>query len=225
VPKSYLNDVASKTGNVYKLNDYAELSSVVIDMQSKICKGLDPCDFAGCTHTCHTVNQESFCTCPLDLMLDVDFKSCVAFGSSIGANMCMVQNGGCDQKCVYDAPGYHCECNTGYRVDNNYRTCHDIDECVINNGGCEDKCVNYPGGHFCLCSNWQEVRLDTDGMSCRPLCDRGFTYHSHACWRIYGKFDYWDAVGACKSVGAELASVDDQNDLRSILDHIKVSKN
>ena len=93
----------------------------------------------------------------------------------------------------------------------------------MNNGGCEDQCVNYPGGHFCLCSNWREMRLDTDGKSCRPLCDRGFIYYSHACWRIYGKYDYWDAVTSCQSVGAELASVADQNVLRSVLDHINVS--
>lgn len=248
-----LNKLASTPEKIYKLDQAAQLGDIVEDLQSNVCQGKDPCESAGCSHNCQRIENEAVCSCPDDLMLDSDFRNCVPFGSSRGADMCQIQNGGCEHKCVYDAPGYHCECEPGYRLDDNYRNCHDIDECVINNGGCSDKCLNYPGGYFCMCSNWRDEKLGADQKTCEPLCDRGFVYYGHACWRIYGKFDYWDAVDACKAliqnkmykkqkyehfisacktcgkicfqsekvVGAELASVPDQNVLRSILDHIK----
>ena len=98
VTEQYQNDVASQSLYSYQLNDYKELSSIVLDMQSKICKGKDLCESAGCSHSCYTSNHESFCTCPSDMILDVDYKTCVAMGSSIGANMCMIHNGGCDHR-------------------------------------------------------------------------------------------------------------------------------
>ena len=62
-----------------------------------------------------------------------------------------------------------------------------------------------------------------DGRTCVPICDRGFSYYGHACWRIQGTFDFFDARESCSSVGAHLAILKDQNHLRAVVDHIKVS--
>lgn len=196
---SDLEKIASIPEKVYKLDYANQMGDIIENLQSNICQGKDPCESAGCSHNCQRIENDAICSCPEDLMLDSDYRKCVPIGSTRGADMCKIQNGGCEHECIYDAPGYHCDCRVGYRLDENYRNCHDIDECVINNGGCSDKCVNYPGGHFCMCTNWREEKLGSDGKSCEPLCDRGFVYYGHACWRIYGKFDYWDAVDACKA--------------------------
>ena len=53
-------------------------------------------------------------------------------------------------------------------------TCIDIDECATANGGCEQECENTPGSHQCQCG--AGYVLDTDGMSCRGLCNHYYRY-------------------------------------------------
>jgi hypothetical protein len=55
-----------------------------------------------------------------------------------------------------------------------------------------------------------------------PICDRGFSYFGHACWRIQGTFDFFDAKKSSSSVGAHLAILKDQNHLRAVVDNLKV---
>ena len=92
--------------NRFKLNTFSELNSILSGLQSKMCRGEDLCGSAGCSHSCHTFENEAFCRCPAQLILDVDYKTCVPIGSSVGANMCNIQNGGCDHRyeSYYDQP-------------------------------------------------------------------------------------------------------------------------
>ena len=38
-------------------------------------------------------------------------------------NECNSTNGGCEQLCVNDIASFHCECNTGYMLDDNGYSC------------------------------------------------------------------------------------------------------
>lgn len=39
-----------------------------------------------------------------------------------GRNECLVNNGGCSQKCVDTPAGYYCDCEPGYKLTDN-KTC------------------------------------------------------------------------------------------------------
>ena len=164
--------------NVYRLSTASELDQIVNDLESKVCRAPDFCELAECSHTCYSDAERAYCTCPDELILDTDFKTCVSSTMSIGANLCSINNGGCQHRlesafktilkelrCIFDGPGHHCECEPGYRLDDNYRGCHDVNECMINNGDCSDRCINTPGAHQCICSNWAEEKLSGTGYS------------------------------------------------------------
>ena len=38
-------------------------------------------------------------------------------------NECTINNGGCDQRCVNTIPGYICECDLGYSLNSDNRSC------------------------------------------------------------------------------------------------------
>ncbi|XP_055379228.1 putative uncharacterized protein DDB_G0282133 isoform X1 [Condylostylus longicornis] len=64
-------------------------------------------------------------------------------------NECSKNNGGCSHKCVDTPNGYYCDCEKGYKLENN-KTCVDIDECSIP-GSCSQICINEIGTFKCEC--------------------------------------------------------------------------
>ena len=42
---------------------------------------------------------------------------------------CSVENGGCEQKCVNQVPGYECQCDSGYSLDSDNMSCVANAEC------------------------------------------------------------------------------------------------
>ena len=45
------------------------------------------------------------------------------------------------QLCINTFEGYECDCRHGYTLNEDHRTCGDLDECQLHNGGCEQKCM------------------------------------------------------------------------------------
>ena len=69
----------------------------------------------------------------------VVFMSSVPF-LPLDYNECSVENGGCEQKCVNQVPGYECQCDSGYSLDSDNMSC-------VANAECSGE-----GGNFvCLC--------------------------------------------------------------------------
>lgn len=67
----------------------------------------------------------------------------------------------CEHKCINTLIGFHCECNPGYKLMKDGKTCGDINECNDRNGLCSQHCYNVPGRHFCKChETYYERELD-----------------------------------------------------------------
>ncbi|XP_020811863.1 low-density lipoprotein receptor-related protein 8 isoform X9 [Drosophila serrata] len=67
-----------------------------------------------------------------------------------GINECATKNGGCMHQCINLAVGYRCECQEGYKLAADKRSCVDIDECETH-GICSQVCVNEIGAFKCEC--------------------------------------------------------------------------
>ncbi|KAH8295018.1 hypothetical protein KR018_005781 [Drosophila ironensis] len=65
-------------------------------------------------------------------------------------NECATANGRCMHTCVDQPVGYRCECDAGYKLAADNRTCLDIDECETQ-GVCSQVCVNEIGSFKCEC--------------------------------------------------------------------------
>ncbi|XP_078364160.1 uncharacterized protein LOC144648501 [Oculina patagonica] len=89
--------------------------------------------------------------------------------SSLGANPCVKNNGGCEQKCVRHGSGYNCTCNTGFKLRSDRHTCIDINECNSTSDGhkCAQICVNTVGSYACACR--KGYKLKNDGLGCEKV--------------------------------------------------------
>ena len=99
----------------------------------------------------------------------------------------------CSQQCINTVGSYNCSCKSGYRLNDNQKTCDgklalyktcwlchlncfisDIDECnttafAIQPNSCEELCINVPGSYYCTCS--AGYQLSDDKRSCVGMTD------------------------------------------------------
>ncbi|XP_077993149.1 uncharacterized protein LOC144447117 [Glandiceps talaboti] len=82
-------------------------------------------------------------------------------------NECNI-NHECEQICVNvnrtvnPENGYKCECNDGYELENDDKSCEDIDECARETDECEHNCHNTVGGYTCSCYDGYELEEEDD---------------------------------------------------------------
>ncbi|EDV19316.1 uncharacterized protein TRIADDRAFT_9204, partial [Trichoplax adhaerens] len=76
---------------------------------------------------------------------------------------CSGSTHGCNQVCVEIFGSYRCQCNPGYRLSNDSKTCTDINECLEQNA-CSQRCVNTAGSYTCGCRSG--FTLQQDGRTC-----------------------------------------------------------
>ncbi|XP_067900488.1 complement component C1q receptor-like [Heterodontus francisci] len=102
---------------------------------------------------------------------------------------CIIANGGCAQVCVSDGErGHHCQCENGYQLGADQRSCEPLDHCQ--GDPCEYRCVNFPVGFRCSCPAGYELAgngrdcADTDecaGAPCAQLCINSAGGYRCAC--------------------------------------------
>ncbi|XP_068120097.1 matrilin-4 isoform X2 [Hyperolius riggenbachi] len=97
-----------------------------------------------------------------------------------GVDMCTEMDHGCQHVCVSVPSSYYCECNPGYKLNEDGKTCSMIDLCAQGNHGCEHLCVSSPGSYTCACN--AGYKLNQDKKTCSPidLCALG----NHGCEQI-----------------------------------------
>ena len=89
-----------------------------------------------------------------------------------------IQRGGCEQQCVNTHGSYRCQCNPGYQLNNDGKTCsgncfftntlqqiifsfEDTNECENSRtSGCTNGCLNLEGSYVCLCPEGQVLTAD-----------------------------------------------------------------
>ena len=54
-------------------------------------------------------------------------------------------NNNCQYSCVNTDGSFYCDCDKGYKLEDNGYSCDDINECHELNGGCEFGCRNNIG--------------------------------------------------------------------------------
>ncbi|EDV40049.2 uncharacterized protein Dana_GF10324 [Drosophila ananassae] len=133
----------------------------------------------GCTHECINKEGSFECGCPVGYNLDDDGRSCrpALVGCPPGSKRtssgcepidcepgfilgtddrcedideCQAKNGGCSHRCENSEGSFKCSCLPGFELDEDQRTCQDVDECATDKNSCQaGKCVNEIGGFRC----------------------------------------------------------------------------
>jgi len=118
----------------------------------------------------------------------------------------------CQQLCINSKGGFKCACNNGYTLQNDKKSCLDIDECAGNNkcgcqyndGVCKSTCTNTDGSYNCQCSKGyykNSAELCEDINEChldQTLCDHKCvnTPGGYNC-RCFAGFRYDNVTKKC----------------------------
>lgn len=87
----------------------------------------------------------------------------------VDVDECTEYPGLCHHRCVNYWGSYKCGCNAGFILNENNRTCDDIDECEVHRNFklCMGYCENVPGSYQCNCP--AGYRIGSDTRSCEGL--------------------------------------------------------
>uniref|UniRef100_A0A8C4TR27 Matrilin 4 n=1 Tax=Falco tinnunculus TaxID=100819 RepID=A0A8C4TR27_FALTI len=88
-----------------------------------------------------------------------------------GVDVCMEQEHGCQHSCISTPGSFYCECNPGYRLNVDGKTCSLIDYCSFGNHSCQHECVSIPNGHYCRCRSGFTLQPDSRSCKATDLCN------------------------------------------------------
>ncbi|XP_076872356.1 matrilin-3a [Brachyhypopomus gauderio] len=138
-------------------------------------EGVDACALGhDCQHTCVGSGSSYYCTCPPGFVLMEDRRSCFkASGdddgdSSASLDQCVIGHD-CEHICVSSDGSYHCECNMGYVLNEDKKTCSrlgGLDQCALGHD-CDHICVSSDGSYHCECQ--EGFVLNEDKKTCSQL--------------------------------------------------------
>ncbi|XP_019627938.1 PREDICTED: mucin-like protein isoform X2 [Branchiostoma belcheri] len=104
-------------------------------------------------------------SCPAGMVGDgescVDLNECLLPSNNSNVHQCK------NATCFNEAPGYRCECLSGYSMLADNRTCVDIDECATGADNChaDATCTNTEGSFTCACN----TGYSGDGTTCSDI--------------------------------------------------------
>ncbi|KAK7102350.1 hypothetical protein V1264_020582 [Littorina saxatilis] len=149
--------------------------------------------FRECCHCCQmgvaSRIQSSSCDAPsLGEPCDSKFVECCSGRPSsnftIPEELDCTTNNACEQRCTTRTSGRsECVCYEGYRLNEDARTCTDIDECTEGTYRCSpsQSCINTKGGYSCLaadCPDGTTRNPRTGQCETDNACLSGFAYNS-----------------------------------------------
>ncbi|XP_041980646.1 collagen and calcium-binding EGF domain-containing protein 1-like [Aricia agestis] len=86
-------------------------------------ESMDPCSLQLCEQACSVVEERLWCSCHQGFRFDADSYRRRTQPYCVDIDECAVDNGGCQQRCVNDPGGHHCECSSPYTLANDGRKC------------------------------------------------------------------------------------------------------
>ncbi|KFB47090.1 AGAP005713-PA-like protein [Anopheles sinensis] len=121
-----------------------------------------------CQDTCINTWSSYRCTCDglPGTRLAPDGHSCEDIDE------CTVGNGGCSHTCLNTLGRAFCVCPEGYMLDEDWKTCVDVDECANQHSmprehRCPGRCVNTVGSYRCETGGEEAGNLEADGGQLR----------------------------------------------------------
>ncbi|XP_064621110.1 uncharacterized protein LOC135483968 [Lineus longissimus] len=104
---------------------------------------------------------------------------------------------GCQHVCTELVGAVECSCNPGYLLQDDKKTCADINECNTYNGMCQQNCVNdVPGSATCTCKNGYNV--SPNGRHCDDLneCLKNPCSNDEVCLNTEGSYACYKGTGS-----------------------------
>uniref|UniRef100_A0A8C3N1R7 Matrilin 4 n=1 Tax=Geospiza parvula TaxID=87175 RepID=A0A8C3N1R7_GEOPR len=88
-----------------------------------------------------------------------------------GVDMCVEREHGCQHSCVSTPGSFYCECNPGYRLNVDGKTCSPIDACADGRHGCQHHCVSLRGSYSCRCRPGYYLSHNKRSCTTTDLCN------------------------------------------------------
>ncbi|XP_074928393.1 matrilin-4 [Chelonoidis abingdonii] len=101
-----------------------------------------------------------------------------------GVDMCTEMDHGCHHTCVSVPGSFYCECNPGYKLNTDGKTCSPIDACADGKHGCEHQCVSSHGSYTCHCRTGYDLNQDKKTCTMINYCSFGNHSCQHKCVSI-----------------------------------------
>ncbi|XP_036387736.1 matrilin-4 [Megalops cyprinoides] len=130
-------------------------------------------------------------------------------------DLCAEGKHDCQQICISSPGSYTCDCQEGYTLNEDKKTCTVINYCSFGNHSCQHECVSVLNGYFCRCN--EGYTLQEDGKTCQQddLCntvEHGCEYQcvstpgSYYCICPEGQLLKEDgkSCGTCRSANIDL---------------------
>ncbi|MEE6509827.1 hypothetical protein FKM82_028063, partial [Ascaphus truei] len=133
-----------------------------------------------------------------------------------GVDMCTEMDHGCQHTCVSVPGSYYCDCNPGYKLNADGKTCSLIDICSGGNHGCEQLCVSSPGSYSCACRTGFQLNNDKKTCTMIDYCSYGNHSCQHECVGILNGYYCRCNEGYTLQSGGKTCLANDQC---NIVDH------